>query len=732
MTSPTPIAEYVMALPELYQPIYGHPELSARPSRVTDDRVKVIRRAVAALGAALERPLRILDLGSAQGYVSLSLAADGHEVTGVDNLAANVALARHLAGEFPDFRVTFLEVDIEAMLADMQPGTYDLLLGLSIFHHLVHVRGAAHVTALLAGLAPKVAAGLFELATSSEPLHWAAAQPADEQGLLSGFSFVHELARFPTHLSEWDRPLLFASNRYWYFGKAMEAFERVQLRSHALAESVHAGTRAYFFGDSKVVKRFRLVAPMAAGNQAELAREIAFLTEHGSVLGHPELIESGACAREAWLVRASVRGELLLDAIQSGKTFDPARVIRDVLRELAALEDRGLFHNDLTVWNTILKSDGGVTLIDFGAISATRANCTWPDDLLQAFIQFVRDVVTRETLRALPIRRPFISPFNLPVPYRQWLMGAWTSTSPDWTFAQLLRTFDATIAEVSKAPVRESAIGLWMGSMEQHIDTLGQSLPGFAAQITEITRTTDAAKSHQAAAMTHISQQLAGVEQQLLEALARVTAAQLADRQHTMETLLREHAAREDTLRLRLETDIRELESQLDRSRQLHVARETELTRKLEEQIAALETARQQHTLETSELKVRLMAAAAEVAHERLRADSLLASTSWKITTPLRKVRTAAMIVRKDPSKFLPLVWRVLATPFRHRKMMTSQVSGSRTDATSLRLGLPTSTLGTSANANDAQGESGQARMSLPPRARVVFDDLTNAIAKHQ
>ncbi len=60
----------VSRLPEVYQPIYGHPELSEHASRATEDRFEDIRRVYEVLSDHLGRPLRVLDLGCAQGFRS--------------------------------------------------------------------------------------------------------------------------------------------------------------------------------------------------------------------------------------------------------------------------------------------------------------------------------------------------------------------------------------------------------------------------------------------------------------------------------------------------------------------------------------------------------------------------------------------------------------------------------------------------------------------------------------
>ncbi|MBD4081378.1 kinase, partial [Xanthomonas citri pv. citri] len=90
MTEPLNMGALVAALPEKYQPIFAHPDLSDGSSRGCEDRLLLIRQCAQRLQATLGRPLRVLDLGCAQGFFSLSLAAEGHTVHGVDFLDLNV------------------------------------------------------------------------------------------------------------------------------------------------------------------------------------------------------------------------------------------------------------------------------------------------------------------------------------------------------------------------------------------------------------------------------------------------------------------------------------------------------------------------------------------------------------------------------------------------------------------------------------------------------------------
>jgi O-antigen chain-terminating bifunctional methyltransferase/kinase len=106
-------ASLVKALPEVYQPIFGHPELSARAARKSKDRLACVVSTFRALEAALVGPLTVLDLGCAQGFFSLHLSALGARVHGIDFFEANIAVCKALAEERDDTTVLFQTARIE-------------------------------------------------------------------------------------------------------------------------------------------------------------------------------------------------------------------------------------------------------------------------------------------------------------------------------------------------------------------------------------------------------------------------------------------------------------------------------------------------------------------------------------------------------------------------------------------------------------------------------------------
>ncbi|MEW6682914.1 MAG: methyltransferase domain-containing protein [Nitrospirota bacterium] len=467
------IPSLVAALPEVYQPIYGHPEISWSASRECGDRLNEIVAVYEALSANHRRPLRVLDLGCAQGFISLSLAAQGAVVVGIDNLAANVAVCNALREANPTFDVQFREAAIESTIEHLNPGEFDLVLGLSVLHHLCHRYGKDRVREWTTALTAKAEIAVFELGVASEPLDWAKSLPEDERYLLDGVPFVHELSRFPTHLSEIMRPLYVCSSRYWYLDGKLGAFAKWTTSSHSLAGEAHEGTRRYFFGEGQLAKVFRLTGRLAKPNRDEIEQEAEFLDSPPPGFPRaPSLFTKGTTDREAWLAREALGGDLLIDLIRGQVAYDSRAILLDVLDQLCALEEVGLYHRDVRVWNVIVGPDGRASLIDFGAISKKREDCIWPSDVILSFVIFVRDVSARSVDRAFP-RQPFISPYNLPDPFNRWILSVWHQPVAVWSF-KLLRESLQNLPDRSDQPdIIGEAQALWIQAIERHLDGLG-------------------------------------------------------------------------------------------------------------------------------------------------------------------------------------------------------------------------------------------------------------------
>ncbi len=202
----TTLDELISQLPELYQPVYGR--ASDGTSRSADSpRTAHILSIIDLVEAHFGRPLRILDLGSAQGYYCFLAAERHHHATGVDYLPINIAVSRAIHAQHPELSVDFVEADLDGVAALVAEGDFDLVLGLSILHHIVHRNGHRATAALVQQLRDNVPFGLFEMALRDEPLYWAESLPDDPRVTLAPYEFIRELdtGRRPTCPRSSDR-----------------------------------------------------------------------------------------------------------------------------------------------------------------------------------------------------------------------------------------------------------------------------------------------------------------------------------------------------------------------------------------------------------------------------------------------------------------------------------------------------------------------------------------------
>jgi O-antigen chain-terminating bifunctional methyltransferase/kinase len=470
------IAALVAELPELYQPVFAHPEFDSRASRTCDDRLELAKRVYSALAAILQRPLRVLDLGSAQGYFSLHLAALGAEVVGVEAYDGNVRLSRALADEHPALEVTIEHGRLEAWLRANDLARFDLVLAFSVLHHTCHAVGAATARDLVGLLARDVPVALVELARADEPMNWAASLPANPRSLLADFPFVHRIGAFSTHISTLRRPMYFCSARFWNLGGRMDAFESWTDRQHEAAQDLFRGSRRYYFSRTKLAKHFLLDPALAETNWRELEAEAALLsTARDLVPGLPTYEAWGLEEDSAWLVRELMPGRRLSELILSGEPFNAMNVVRDVLAQLRSLEAQGLYHNDVRVWNVLLLDSGEARLIDFGSISKSRSDCSWPSDLHLSFLLFVRELVERTVPRAYPTRPAGWYSAHLEGALGRWFEAALALPTQQRSFLRLAQLLDE-VESLPNADPHGDGLRSWRAAVERNLDVIGEEL----------------------------------------------------------------------------------------------------------------------------------------------------------------------------------------------------------------------------------------------------------------
>lgn len=434
------ITSLVKALPEVYQPIYGHPEFNALASRPCDDRLRLITSIYTRLAGVIGRPLRVLDLGCAQGYFSLHLAERGATVKGIDRLEENIKLCRGLAGKHPSYSVQFEVGSIEDVLSRLMPGDIDLVIGMSVMHHLCAERGAEQTRTILKELSSKIEAGVFEVALKEEPLQWAAQQPDTPDWLYQDFAFLACAGEFTTHLSDKPRPVYFASNKFWLTNSAITRVRHWTPLAHEFDRlSIDRGRR-YFDTDNQFMKLFRFHGPQGALNRQELEREVECLgRSDAAALGFPKLFDHFLGNHEGWILRERVPGTLLSTCLFNGEKLDNAAIIDSLLRQLAALEGVGLFHEDLRAWNILVRPDGFASIIDYGSVRGESNDREYPRDWRIPLLIILNQLFRPQDDLCWPPKLTNMHPASLPMPASSLAWKLWNDSPEEWSWAKIAR-----------------------------------------------------------------------------------------------------------------------------------------------------------------------------------------------------------------------------------------------------------------------------------------------------
>jgi hypothetical protein len=350
------------------------------------------------LSALLGRPARVLDLGPDRDYFAHHLGARGASVT---------------AGRFH-----------ELAAAKTAANTYDLVLCLG--------------TRLLAQ--PVDRPLLETLGHCSGVLLADSSAIESAHSALSGvFSFAHDVPP----AGRGQHPICFASNRYWFLGDTMAAFETYTSDPHPMLRGIHLGSRRFYVGSGVIAKVYETDQPGLPRNRIEWENETRYLRDVPPGMSAPALMLSGEHNREAWLVREHIEGRALLDLIEDGSPYDPGTILRDLLVELAALEQAGLYHRDVRSWNVIVRPNGRATLIDYGAIWAEPRSSTAPLNPFPSFMLFANEVFSRASLWGHAGYSPKFR-LDLAEPFGGAFRAMLLTPPAQWSFAGLLRNLDAS------------------------------------------------------------------------------------------------------------------------------------------------------------------------------------------------------------------------------------------------------------------------------------------------
>lgn len=360
-------------LPEPYQPAWGLDATRDMARRACDDRLAAILPIIRGLPS--DAPLRILDIGCAQGYFSLGLkhllTQSGRqvEVVGIDYLIDNIKFCRDIA-DFHGLDINFIHDQFDGDFFHRHKlGRFDVVLALNVLHHIRALNGDAAADAALDAIQSNSRALICEIAQAKEALDWVGSSwHSSDDELLKGYSFRRKVGEFSTHLTDVDRPLYVCSQSLVWLADGWYPFHRVTERSHSEVPEAFWGQRSFFFGEGYIIKCYKGSGEYGQFNRDELSAEEAVLNALvGNPERYPQVLKSEDDGEFLWMVRQALPGRSLLEKINEGDDFNTNRVVDGILEELALLEDKGFHHDDIRCWN-ILYDEQNVRFIDFGSM----------------------------------------------------------------------------------------------------------------------------------------------------------------------------------------------------------------------------------------------------------------------------------------------------------------------------------------------------------------------------
>lgn len=391
------IDDYVKALPEIYQRIWKHPEYD-KSSRVCEDRTVYIVKAVKSLQEKLgKKNIRVLDLGCAQGYFCFTLKEIGCEVAGIDFCAQNIDLCKALSEENGLVCSFALEKLSKEFVENITAGEYDVVLCLSVIHHVANENGFDYARCIFEELSRKVGIVISELAVKSEPLYWNKNLPNRYEDWFTNIAFFDELSFFPTHLSNVFRPLVVFSGKYFYCEGKFFEFSEWKKKSYELKEEDDG--RRYYQNDNQLMK----LCKSSEYFVNEVINEVNFCKENQQINFLPKVLAFEKKSTGVLAVYEINKGKLLIEQNVSELKISNDKIISDILNNLVVLEKIGFYHGDIRLWNVCVKDDEAF-LIDFGNIQrdivdsvASQFAPAMRYTVYDAFLALVYDILTQKS-----------------------------------------------------------------------------------------------------------------------------------------------------------------------------------------------------------------------------------------------------------------------------------------------------------------------------------------------
>jgi O-antigen chain-terminating methyltransferase len=455
------------------QPPRGAVESAGQDIENHQQLLEITLAVAAKLRQLLGRPLRVIDLGCAQGLFSLELARAGDEVLGADAEPDHI-LSCQTQAKALGVNATFITADITNW--QNCDKSFDLALAFNLAQLPNLAQRQRTVQALSQRTAVALIASSWQITAANTPNTW----PDNPFQLLQPFAYLEKLTEYPPITTHFKQPVFFCSDSYWYAKGAIQRFDYwTELSRQRFEEEtpthtnfhMHKQTRRYYFTDTQILKHYRLTREKIKSNRNEVQAEINFIENNISKINTlPNLLTYNVSEEDAWILREKIPGTRLSCIIQDGGDYDSGKVLASLLQQLALFEQHGFYQNDLRPWNFILSENNTVFIIDYGTVSPTpRDSLSRRKSIYMSFLMLAHEVIYKEVL--IEIDRQFspvyISPRYFPENYTIWLSHLLSIDFSQWSFALFLELLDRKELPHKYFNVAANNMQLWLNEVDQ-------------------------------------------------------------------------------------------------------------------------------------------------------------------------------------------------------------------------------------------------------------------------
>ena len=466
-------------LPEVYQPIFNHPELSSKVSRDCLSRLEIINKIINEMSKFLKRKLKILDIGCSQGFFSFHACSLGHEVLGTDYLDKNINLCNELKKENKNFRINFIVSDLKDINKILEKNNFDLVLGLSVFHHFIHenTNGLKLAKEIINCIKEKCGSAIYEFALTSEPLYWSKSQPKFIHELIQEIKYNYFIDEQQTHLSEVKRPLIFSSNQYVYYENFFSKIQQFQEKSHINDDLTHKRSRKYFLFDKSILKTFDLETEQRKDiNLKESTNEIKILQDREINIPIPNLFFSNSNSFQSIIHREKYHG-VTLDEYIINKKYNPGEICKKILSILEKIEKKKLYFEDLRLWNFIIDDKNEIKLIDYGSLNDLKIDEFKLFKIKRDLSLIFYKIYNQTIFYPIPFRSTKYSEMHYNFPLKGLIKKIWDLEINTFSFLQVLNLFKKNEnLEIEIDKQSKSLLEIKLFNYEKNIDYLSEEI----------------------------------------------------------------------------------------------------------------------------------------------------------------------------------------------------------------------------------------------------------------